>query len=239
MNHVDSSRIVPTAARERSRRSLFATSFSLLSGVVLTLLLAGCESAYYGALEQVGVHKRDVLVDRVEAARDSQEEAVEEFSSALEQFNSVVDYDGGDLEKLYSRLNGAFERSERRAADVRDRIEAVESVSGALFAEWEDEIEEYSSAGLQRSSEAQLRETRRRYETLVESMWRAEGRIAPVLDAFRDQVLYLKHNLNARAVAALRGELESIEGDVAVLLREMETAIAESNAFIEQMQANS
>lgn len=210
-----------------------------LPALLFGLLLAGCESAYYGTMEKIGVHKRDILVDRVESARDSQEEAVEEFSSALEQFNSVVDYDGGDLEALYSRLDGAFRRSERRAADVRERIEAVESVSGALFAEWADEIEEYSSDSLRRSSETQLRDTRRRYDTLVASMWRAEGRIAPVLDAFRDQVLYLKHNLNARAIASLRGELASIEGDVAVLLREMETAIAESNAFIEQMQANS
>ncbi|MEE4298242.1 MAG: DUF2959 domain-containing protein [Pseudomonadales bacterium] len=201
------------------------------------VLLAACESAYYDAMEQFGIPKREILVDRVEAARDSQEEAKEQFASALEQFASVVEYDGGDLEEVYSRLNREFERSEDRAEDVRERIEAVESVSEALFDEWAEEIGEYSSDSLRRSSERQLRDTRRRYDGLVASMWRAEGRIAPVLDAFRDQVLYLKHNLNARAIAALQSELSNIEGDVALLLREMEQAIAESDAFISEMRA--
>jgi hypothetical protein len=58
-----------------------------------------------------------------------------------------------------------------------------------------------------------------------------------VLDAFRDQVLFLKHNLNARAIASLRNELTTIEDDVAVLVAEMEQAIAESDAFISEMRA--
>ena len=33
----------------------------------------------------------------------------------------------------------------------------------------------------------------------------AESRIEPVLKSFRDQVLFLKHNLNAKAIASLRG----------------------------------
>ena len=210
---------------------------SALLGAVL-FLLAGCESAYYGAMEQLGIPKREILVDRVAEARDSQEEAKEQFASALEEFSSVVGYEGGDLEEVYTRLNREFERSEDRAGEVRDRIEAVESVSGALFREWSEEIEQYSSDSLRRSSERRLRDTRRRYEALVASMWRAEGRIAPVLDAFRDQVLYLKHNLNARAIAALEGELSTIEDDVAILLREMEQAIAESDAFISEMRAS-
>ena len=207
--------------------------------LVLTLAfsVAGCESTYYDAMEQLGIPKREILVDRVEAARDSQEDAKEQFASALEQFSSVVEYDGGDLEEIYGRLDREFERSEERAEDVRSRIEAVESVSEALFDEWEDEIGEYSSNSLRRSSERQLKDTRRRYDALVASMWRAEGRIAPVLDAFRDQVLFLKHNLNARAIASLRNELTTIEDDVAVLVAEMEQAIAESDAFISEMRA--
>jgi hypothetical protein len=199
--------------------------------------LAGCESAYYGTMEQFGVHKRDILVDRVEAARDAQDDAREQFASALEEFSSVVSFDGGDLEDIYERLNDEFERSEDRAEAVRDRIEAVESVSTALFDEWEEEIEQYSNASLRRDSERQLRDTKQRSDALVSSMWRAESRIAPVLDAFRDQVLYLKHNLNARAIASLRSELGSIEGNVAVLIKDMEAAIAESDRFIADMRA--
>jgi len=214
-----------------------SASSRLVLAVFTVLLLAGCESAYYGAMEQLGIPKREILVDRVSEARDSQEEAREQFATALEQFASVVEYDGGELEAVYDRLNTEFERSEDRAEDVRDRIEAVESVSEALFDEWSAEIGQYTSDSLRRSSERQLRDTRRRYDSLVASMWRAEGRIEPVLNAFRDQVLYLKHNLNARAIASLRNELTTIEDDVAVLLAEMEQAIAESDAFISEMRA--
>jgi len=199
------------------------------------LLLGGCESTYYSAMEKLGVEKRDILVDRVEAARDSQEAAKEQFSSALEEFASVVDVDGGELEERYHRLSDVFEESERRAEAVKARIEAVERVSDALFSEWEGELDQYTSAKLRRTAERQLRATRRSYESMIGSMWRAEGKIAPVLNAFRDQVLFMKHNLNARAIASLRSELSDIETDTAALIREMEAAIAESNAFIAKL----
>ncbi len=198
-------------------------------------LLAGCESTYYAAMEQFGVQKREILVDRVVAARDSQEEVKEQFASALEEFSSVVSVDAGELEERYERLSRVFEESEARAAEVRKRIEAVERVSDALFEEWEAELDQYSSPRLRRATERQLLETRKQYQALVAAMWRAENRIHPVLDAFRDQVLFLKHNLNARAISSLRNELDAIESDTAVLIREMEVAIAESNAFIERM----
>jgi len=56
------------------------------------------------------------------------------------------------------------------------------------------------------------------------------------LVAFQDQVLVLKHNLNARAIGALRSELDSIERDTANLIAQMQKAIAEANAFIDSME---
>lgn len=207
----------------------------LILGTVLWL--AGCQSAYYGALEQVGIHKRDILVDRVKEARDAQEETKEQFQSALERYSAVVNFDGGELESRYIELNDAFEDSEARAKDVSDRVDSVEDVAEALFEEWREELELYQSADLKRSSAAQLRDTERRYGKLIRAMRRAESKIAPVLSAFRDQVLYLKHNLNARAVAALKGELDTIETDTAALIREMEAAIRESNTFIAELES--
>ena len=108
----------------------------LLTGLVL--VVGGCESAYYGAWEQLGVHKRDILVDRVEEASEAQEAAKEQFQSALEQFASVVDIPPSDLKDTYEDLAEAFEDSESRAQEVSERIDAVESVSEALFEEWGD-----------------------------------------------------------------------------------------------------
>lgn len=206
--------------------------------VVLTglLLLAGCESAYYGAWEKLGVHKRDILVDRVEEASEAQEAAKEEFQSALEKFASVVDVPPSKLKDTYESLNDAFEDSSARAERVSDRIDAVESVSEALFEEWEDEIDQISNSRLKSSSRNQLKNSRRQYDGLITAMRRAESKMEPVLTAFQDQVLFLKHNLNAQAVASLKGELAMIETDVAELVRDMEASIARSQAFIEDMQ---
>ncbi|WP_028584641.1 DUF2959 domain-containing protein [Desulfogranum mediterraneum] len=206
-----------------------------LVGALLLLTLAGCSSTYYSTLEKFGVHKRDVMVDRVSEARDAQEEAKEQFQSAYEQFASVVQVDGGDLEEQYKVLNSAYEKSEARAAEVHDRIGAVESVAQALFEEWESELDQYSSASLRRDSKQKLSQTRKQYHQLMAAMRRAEDKIQPVLVVFHDQVLYLKHNLNARAIAALQGEMLGLEREVAQLLAEMEASIREADQFISQL----
>ena len=112
----------------------------------------------------------------------------------------------------------------------------MERVAAALFKEWETELEQYNSAELRRQTQQQLYDTQRRYDTLIAAMRRAEARLEPALVPFRDQVLFLKHNLNAQAVASLQDELVVIETDVSALIAEMETAIAEANAFIAQMK---
>ena len=199
-------------------------------------LLAGCSSVYYNTMERFGVEKRDILVTRVEDARDSQEEAKEQFNSALEQFTTLLNFEGGELQEVYDRLNSEFEQSERRAEEVSDRIRAVERVSEDLFDEWEDELELYTDRSLRASSERTLRQTRSRYNQLLSTMQAAEGTMIPVLNAFRDQVLFLRHNLNSRAIASLRNEVATIEGDIAVLIEEMEASIAESNRFLEELE---
>ena len=208
----------------------------IVSSVFVLTLLGACSSAYYKTMEGLGIEKRDILVDRVEDARDAQDSASEQYASALDQFRSTVNFDGGDLEKTYDRLNSEYENSVEEAAAVRERIESVEDVAEDLFTEWEKELEQYSRADLRRNSASLLNDTRKRYKQLMTTMHRAERSMEPVLVAFQDQVLVLKHNLNARAIGALRNELDSIERDTANLIAQMQKAIAEANAFIDSME---
>jgi hypothetical protein len=66
-------------------------------------------------------------------------------------------------------------------------------------------------------------------------MHAAESKMTPVVNAFRDQVLFLKHNLNSRAIASLRSELATIEGDISALIVDMENSITESNRFLSEL----
>ena len=204
--------------------------------LLLLLLLSGCASVQYSALEKVGVYKRDILVDRVEDAQQAQRVAKDEVTAAYEQFKSLLGVDGGDLERTYNKLKSAVDDTRDSVRNVDDRIAAIERVAGDLFAEWRDELKQYSSDSLRRSSEQKLRDTQARYQTMLKSMQTARARIDPVLQVFEDRVLFLKHNLNARAVSALKNEVGGIEGKVDVLIRDMEAAIAEADQFIRAMQ---
>lgn len=205
---------------------------AIFSGAVA---LGGCKSVYYGTMEKLGYPKRDLLVDRVQDARDAQQEAKEQFESALEQFSSIVAFEGGELEKTYKRLNTEFERSEDRAQAVHKRIRDVEAVAKALFREWKSELEDYTNENLRKLSEQKLEQTQDRYARLIAAMQLAENRIEPVLAAFRDQVLFLKHNLNAQAIASIESELVSVQTNIAALLKAMERSIAEADGFIQTM----
>lgn len=217
--------------------SLLRSSRTRYALIVLTaLLLAGCQAAQYRALESFGIEKRDILTDRVESARDAQDDASEQFASALEQFRATVSFDGGDLEKLYDRLDREYQRSVSDAERVRDRVDAIRSVADDLFEEWDDELDAYESADLRSRSAELQRETRSRYVRMLGAMERAEATMDPVLQAFEDQVLFLKHNLNARAISALRAELNGIEDDTEALIEAMNASIAEANEFIRSLE---
>jgi Protein of unknown function (DUF2959). len=212
------------------------TSLSRLVFLLLMTILTACSSIYYSGLEKIGIPKRDVMVHRVEKARDTQEETKQQFKSALEQFTAVTHFQGGDLEATYQKLNGEYEASVQKAEEVKKRIADIEDVSNALFSEWETELTQYGNAALRQNSQQKLTATRAQYEQLIAAMRRAEARIEPVLSVFRDQVLYLKHNLNAQAIVSLKGQLSTVQSDVSALVSAMEKSINEADAFIKTME---
>lgn len=221
----------PPASPQRSV-SIFQRGYWL----ALVLLLSGCDSLVLDAWEQLGVHKRDILIDRIVDAQTAQKDGQEQFKSALEQFKSVINFSGGDLETAYNALNSEYEKSIDAAEEISDHINSVESVADALFDEWQSELAEYTSQALKRDSERQLRATKKRYSRVINAMRSAEASIEPVLASLKDNVLYLKHNLNSRAIASLQGELATVNTDVARLVTAMNTAINESNAFISELR---
>ena len=175
---------------------------------------------------------RDLLVDRVAAARDSQHAAADQFQDALTEFKAVVGLQENDLERQYKKLNTAHKRSQAAAEDINKRVDRVVSASNRLLDEWRDELDDYNDPNLRRIAEVQFDQTREHAARLIASMRQTEERMQPVLALFQDQVLYLKHNLNLSAIAALEGEATAIETNVDVLIADMNRSIAEADAFI-------
>ncbi|ENY8010477.1 DUF2959 domain-containing protein [Vibrio fluvialis] len=208
----------------------------LLAIFLSIFTLTGCQSAYYSAMEKVGYHKRDIMVDRVEAAQESQKDAQQELSSALEALSAFTQFDGGELESAYERINDQYQQSEAAAADVHERIAAIEDVADALFEEWQGELALYTSSKLRRASEQKLNTTKASYQTMLKAMKRAEQKMTPVLNTLRDNTLYLKHNLNASAVGSLQGEFATLEQDIRTAITQMNAAIKESDQFLAHLK---
>jgi len=208
-----------------------------LAGVLLggVAAVGGCSSAYYSVMETFGVEKRQILKDRVIDGRTDQEDAKQQFRSTLEAFKAASGYQGGDLEQLYKKLSGELNRCEVRAQAVRDSIDSIQDVAGNLFEEWKGEVGQYNDPKLRDRSRELLEQTQDKYAQVIGAMRRAEKAMDPVLAGFHDQVLFLKHNLNAAAIASLYGNVAAIEADVDRLIQDMEASIAEADAFIQTL----
>jgi ElaB/YqjD/DUF883 family membrane-anchored ribosome-binding protein len=209
-----------------------------LALVVGLSTITGCQTAYYSAWETVGVHKRDLLKKFVVAARNEQKETSQEFQSALERLRKLYAFDGGDIERMYAEVKADYDGLNDRATSVRKRVKDVHDVAEDLFKEWEKELKEYSSEELRAASRRQIYQTRARFEDLSASLKRAEASMSPVLSRLKDQTLFLKHNLNARALASLKGESSNIQAEILKLIAEMDSAVKKADSFISELPAN-
>jgi hypothetical protein len=206
---------------------------------LMMFALPGCETtrkAYYNTWESMGYAKRERLVDNVKEARQEQVKAKQQFASALEEFKSVVNFQGGDLESVYNKLNKQYERSDAQAGKVRDKITGVKRVAKALFDEWNGEVGQIKDPKLQGKSRQLYDQTHANYDQMIKRMDTAAGSMDPVLQNFKDRVLFLKGNLNAQAIASLKGTEIELGSDIDNLIKEMEASIREADQFIQNLE---
>ena len=220
------------------RRQALQMRLVRLAAVCAALALNACATVQYQALEKIGIEKRDILVDRVEDARDAQDETREELVSAYEALSELIGHDGGELEKRYKSLDRAVSRSEDARDDLDDRLASIDRVSTDLFEEWQEELTLYSSDALRQDQTRKLAAARRQYAAMRQRMQTARDRVDPVMSVLQDNRLFLKHSLNAQALNALRGQASAIDANVAALIRDMQAAIDEADAFIASMRGS-
>jgi len=216
------------------KATCFKSAETLLFAIALggVLFLSGCSTVYYSAMEKIGKEKRHILVDDVKDVKVSQTKAQEEFKDALTRIKELYAFDGGDLETFYDKLKDSYEDCDARADQIEKRISTVKQVASDLFTEWEGEIKQINDTKLKSSSQKSLSDAKKRYNQLERAMNKSTRGMYPVLTKLKDYTLYLKHNLNARAVGSLGGEVYSIEKEVASLIDDMNLSIREADNFI-------
>jgi chromosome segregation ATPase len=200
-------------------------------------MIAGCQSAYYDVWQKLGYEKRDILVSRVQSGRDAQDTAKKQFATTLQEFQSVTNFNGGSLQDEYDKLNASYESCASRAQAVSDKIASIDKVAQDMFTEWNNELSQYNNEQLRQSSAQKLQDTKQRYAQLIAVMRKSEASMKPVLGAFHDEVLTLKHDLNAAAIASLQTTAAGMNNDVQKLIDDMNASIKEADSFIGQMKS--
>ena len=213
-----------------SRRCFLIALFALAM-----LSVGGCTRSYYKAMKTFGKEKRDILVSRVKDSKKEQQQAKEQIKTTMESFQELTGFQGGSLEKNYKKLNGEYEKAADSAKKLHDRIDSIDQVSSDLFKEWQKEIDGMENKKLKVQSAAMLRQSRLNEATYIKSMRQTEARMTPVIVAFHDQVIFLKHNLNARAIGSLKGTSAKISTDVDVLMVQLDGSIAQADALIDSL----
>jgi Protein of unknown function (DUF2959) len=206
--------------------------------IAVTLLVTGCTTAYYKTMQTLGKEKRDILVQRIKDAKKDQDQTKQQLQTTMESFQALTGFQGGSLEKSYKRLNSDYESANSQAGKLHDKIQSIDQVSNDLFKEWQGEIAAMGNAKLKAQDTVMLRNAKTRQATYMRAMRRTEDQIAPVLKAFRDQVLFLKHNLNSRAIGSLKATTAGLQGDVADLIQSIDASSQEADKLISSLAAS-
>lgn len=199
--------------------------------------LTSCTTVYYDVWESFGVEKRDLLKTNVENARDTQKETQKQLMSALQRIKDAYGMPPSKLETTYKRMNNDYQDSEDKAAELKKRIASVEDIGGDMFEEWRKEAKTIDNQKFREDSFAKLDDTKGKFQKMVTSMRTVEKKLPPLLKQLHDQVLYVKHNLNAQALGSLKNESSSVESDIGNLISELNNSIAESDRFIATLSA--
>lgn len=207
-----------------------------MKALIFSLILSGCTTIYYETWEALGKQKRDLLRDNLKDAREDQKDVQNELKDALTHIKELYGLDGGNLEKAYERARDDYEDAKGEAEKLHKRIAKVEEIGGDLFEEWEKEAKTISNAKMREDSLKKLTASKAKFKPMLSAMKNTEKSIAPVMTKLHDQMLYLKHNLNAQALGSLKKEMGGIEKDVAKLIADMEKSIAQSESFIKTLE---
>jgi hypothetical protein len=213
-------------------------SIVLIPCLLLVLLLSGCKSTYYKTMRTLGKEKRDILVQRIKDAKKDQDQTKQQLQTTMESFQALTGFQGGSLEKSYKRLNSDYESAASQAGKLHDKVQSIDQVSKDLFNEWQGEINDMDNGKLKSQDTLMLRNAKSRQATYMRAMRATEDRITPVLKAFRDQVLFLKHNLNARAIGSLKTTSAGLQNDVADLIQSIDASSQEADKLISSLAAS-
>ncbi len=206
-------------------------SLITISVTSLFLFTTSCEPRSYRIWEFLGWEKREILSSEVENVGENQKEIKEDFQSIYERIKTEYDYERDEIDDLYDQLKSDYEKAKNKADRIKASSKKIRQIAKALFAEWEEEAMAISNKNYRKDSLVKLRQAQARFKHLSASLHRSESQLDRVLVQLNDQVLYLKHNLNAKSLALFESEIKLVKNEIDELIKAIEKTIQYSQTF--------
>lgn len=181
-----------------------------LGSLVLSLALAasaGCASSKPGnSLVQV-----DQLVTSIEKVHTSSEMAQTRVIESLDSLRSLVALDfGDDVVGAYAKTEIALSESTKQLAAFDDDVKQMKEMAEPVFKKWASDLDSFTNLEMRLKSQNRLAQTRSRYDAIVMTVEPTQAAFATLHQQISDCALFLKHDLNAAACAALRPDVEAL-----------------------------
>jgi DNA-binding transcriptional regulator YbjK len=204
--------------------------------LLLALLCTSCSTVYYNFWEFLGQEKRELLQSELENITEDQSDAKDEFADTLSKIRSEYSYKEGKLEKTYDELSTDYNSLNDNAKSLSKRIEKAQEIASDLFSEWKSEAKKITNTKFRKDSLSKRVITMTKFKLTVKAIKNVESKMKKVLVKLNDRVLFLKHNLNAKAIGKVKIELMNIEGDIIALIKQINESNEQANSFIKDIK---
>jgi len=203
---------------------------------IVLLSLVSCSTIYYNTWEFFGQEKRDILESKMENVESSQESASEQLQDSLEIIREKFNFKEGELEETYDDLSDDYDNFEKRSRDLEQRISSAQEVADDLFEEWKEEAYSLDNRTYRKNSLSKRSKTMKSFSRALVSTKKVQKKMDTILKQYKDHVIYLKHNLNAKIIGKLEVEMQSIVKDVQSLIKEIEASKNKTSEFISTLK---
>ena len=184
-----------------------------------------------------GVRQTERLAKKAEALIDSVNDAQEQVRAALAAHRALVFGGETDLRKPYRALDREIDRSAKKRETVRRKAEAARAEATDYFRAWAGSLPLIEDDDLRGRSEVRLRDSRARFDGIVDAGLRAAAAYEPFVARLRDQWNYLGHDLNRSGIESLRPDAEKVASEGDQLLAEIDDSLRQSREYVASIRA--
>ena len=174
--------------------------------------------------------KADALIDEVEAAQA-------QVRAALAAHDTLLFGNAADLRKPYRALDREIERTGKKREAVRRRAGEAKAESTDYFRAWAGSLPLIENDELRERSEARLRDSRSRFDGIIQAGLDAAAAYEPFIGRLRDQWNYLTHDLNPSGIESLRPDAQQFAEEGERLFAEIDETLRQARDYVASIRS--